>query len=162
MATQLPIRIEFRLPDGWNSAPPDDVGAPGAAFVAVYGTPSEGFTPNITISGELRPDAATLDDIADESIARLRESVDSVRLRKRAEAGTADAPGLTQALDLDAMVQGERRSLVQVQVFLSVQDQQDASKRAVLDLIMTCALEQLDDVLGDFQEFVRTVRPDQD
>jgi hypothetical protein len=43
VATQLPVRIEFRLPDGWQAAPPDEVGTPGAAFVAQIPTVLDDF-----------------------------------------------------------------------------------------------------------------------
>ncbi|MCX5129755.1 hypothetical protein OOK25_39665, partial [Streptomyces sp. NBC_00347] len=52
MPTTLPVPIEFRLPEGWQPAPPDEVGAPGVAFVALHPQPDSGFTANITIDGE--------------------------------------------------------------------------------------------------------------
>ncbi|MQA11885.1 MAG: hypothetical protein GEU98_25750, partial [Pseudonocardiaceae bacterium] len=67
MATTIPIPVNFRLPDGWQAAAPDEVGAPGAAFVALHPASRTDFTANITISGEYRPDEAALTDIADES-----------------------------------------------------------------------------------------------
>lgn len=157
MATQLPVRIEFRLPNGWTTTHPDQVGAPDAAYVAVYGRPSGGFTANITISGDFRPDGVTLEAIADDSISRLQESVGTVRLRDRGDVGDADVAGLTQALELSALVDQRPRELVQYQVYLSLTDADEPHKRVVLELMLTCATEQLDEVIGDFQEFVRTV-----
>jgi hypothetical protein len=159
MATQLPVRIEFELPEGWEPASPDEVGAPGAAFVALHPSSHDGFTANITIAGQFRPDDATLTEIADESIARLEESLGSVRLRDREEIGTEDAPGLTQAVEVSATVDGARHELVQVQLYLEMKDVRDPRKSAVLELVLTATPNQLDTVIGGFQEFVGTLRP---
>jgi hypothetical protein len=159
MTTQLPVRIEFQLPDGWRPAPPDEVGAPGAAFVALHPDPDPDFTANITISGAYRPDEASLAEIADESVHRLEQSVGQVRLRNRAEVGTEDAPGLTQALDLSTVINDHQRDLVQCQVYLAMKDIDEPSKRAVIELALTSTPGQFGDVIADFQQFVRSVRP---
>ena len=36
MVSELPVRIEFSLPEGWQATPPDEAGAPGVAFVALH------------------------------------------------------------------------------------------------------------------------------
>lgn len=159
MATTLPVRIEFQLPEGWKAAPPDEVGAPGAAFVALHPASSDNFMANIAISGELRPDAASLAEIADESVARMRNTVSTVRVADRREVGTAEAPGLTQVLNLSAEIEGVQRDLVQSQVFLAMLDVDDPQKRAVVELVLTATPKQLPSVVTDFQSFVRTVRP---
>jgi hypothetical protein len=158
MVTELPVRIEFSLPDGWQAAPPDEVGAPGVAFVAVHpasiGSEANGFTANLTIAGEIRDPALPMTTIADESVHRLETVAESVRVRDRADFGHGDAPGITQVLDIE-MGQGKR--LAQHQVYLAMNDAHD--QRTVLELVLTCTPEQLDDVLSDFQQFVGTVRP---
>lgn len=159
MATTLPVRIEFRLPDGWRAAPPDEVGAPGAAFVALHPASSDNFMANIAISGELRPDTATLAEIADESIGRLRRAAADVRVADRTEVGTPEAPGLTQVVHLSADVSGTMRELIQSQVYLSMLDVDDPRRRAVIELVLTATPTQLGTVIGDFQDFVRTIRP---
>jgi hypothetical protein len=162
MATQLPVRIEFRLPDGWQAAPPDEVGAPGVAFVALHPASRAaegGFTANITIAGQVRDPALTMLALADESVRRLEQNAGTVHVRSRTELGSPEAPGLTQALDILATVRGEALPLVQTQVLVSMTDVDDPAKRVVLELVLTCTAEQLDTVIGDFQEFVRTVRP---
>jgi hypothetical protein len=156
MVTELPVRIEFSLPDGWQPAPPDEVGAPGVAFVALHPASTNGFTANITIAGELRDPALATSVIADESLRRLEKVAVSVRLRDRTEVGPGDSPGVTQVLDID-MGPGQR--LVQCQVYVSMNDVNDPRRRAVLELVLTCKPNQLDDVLADFQRFVQTVRP---
>jgi hypothetical protein len=159
MATTLPVPIQFELPDGWRAAPPDEVGAPDAAFIALHPRPDAGFTANITIDGEYRPDAATLPEIADGSVARLREAGASVELTDRRDMGSAEAPGLIQKLAVSATVGGALRDLVQTQVYLSLLDLLDPHKRAVIRLVLTSTTAQHPAVLSDFQAFVRTVRP---
>ena len=153
MATTLPIPIEFELPDGWFAAPPDDVGADGAAFVALHpASERAGFTANITISGELRMDMATLSDIADESINRLGETAGQVALANRTEVGTADAPGLTQIVTLRPIINGAQRNLAQCQVYLSMVDEEDDRKRAIVQLALTATPDQLDRAAKAFTE----------
>ncbi|PVE04187.1 hypothetical protein [Streptomyces scopuliridis] len=160
MPTTLPVPIEFELPEGWRAAPPDEVGAPGAAFVALHPRPDAGFTANITIDGEYRPDAATLPEIAQESVERLSQATTSVVVAGRREVGSADAPGFTQTLAVSAVVGGVPQDLVQSQVYLSMLDVADPRKRAVIRLVLTATASQHPSVVEDFQDFVRTVRPD--
>src|SRR2546425_13324770 len=106
MPTTLPVPIEFELPEGWRAAPPDEVGAPGAAFIALHPQPDHGFTANITIDGEYRPDGATLVEIAHESVERLRQAAASIVVTGRREIGSAGAPGFTQTLAVSAVLPG--------------------------------------------------------
>jgi hypothetical protein len=155
MATQLPVRIEFSLPDGWQAASPDEAGAPGVAFVALHPGSANGFTANLTIAGQFREPDVPMDAIADESVHRIEEAVGSVHVRRRAEVGSDESPGITQVLDIEV---GTGQELVQCQVYVSVHDVDDPAKRAVLEFVLTCTPDQLDDVFTDFQDFVRTVR----
>ncbi|MBA0124154.1 hypothetical protein H0B56_01200 [Haloechinothrix sp. YIM 98757] len=157
MATTLPVPIEFTLPEGWQSATPDEVGAPGVAFIALHPESRDEFTANITVSGEIRTDDALLTSIADEAVAHLEQG-GSVELQNRTEVGTSDAPGLTQVLILSTTVDGSQLDLVLSQVFLSVADAEEPHKRAVLQLTLTARTTQFDTVVGDFQQFVRTIR----
>lgn len=161
MATTLPVSITFRLPEGWRPAPPDDVGAPGAAFVALHPAPEQGFTANITISGEERFDDTPLTAIAQASVDRLRGTVAEVEVADRKQVGSEEAPGMTQLLRLRSVAEGVERSLVQAQVYLSFNDANQPSRRAVIDLVLTATAAQFESVVGDFQEFVRTVAPAQ-
>jgi hypothetical protein len=160
MSTTLPVPIEFRLPDGWRPAPPDEVGAPDVAFVALHPEPDAGFTANITIDGEYRPDEADLAAIAEESVQRMRGIAGSVVLTGRQEVGPESAPGLTQQLSFTVSTGGVRHALLQTQVYLSLLDERDPHRRAVIRLALTATAAQHDDVLPDFQDFVRTVRPE--
>ncbi|MBT2544569.1 hypothetical protein J7E99_28680 [Streptomyces sp. ISL-44] len=160
MSTTLPVPIEFRLPEGWLPAPPDAVNAPGVAFVALHPHPDAGFTANITIEGEFLSEAATLEGLADASVQNLHEVAESVVVAHRREIGSEASPGLTQRLTFSAVAGGARRDLVQSHVYLAMVDAKDPHKRAVIKMVLTATEAQHDSVLGDFQEFLRTVRPD--
>ncbi|GAA3806048.1 hypothetical protein [Streptomyces chiangmaiensis] len=167
MATTLPVKISFSLPDGWQSAPPDEVGAPGVAFVALHpASIMDGFTANITIAGRMRNDGATMREIAGESVERLGQA-GTVQVTKQEEVGTPELPGLTdspgvvQNLRLSTTLHGEPLELVQSQVYLGLEDVDRRSQRAVVELVLTAKPEQLPEVLDDFKEFVRSVRADE-
>ncbi|MFF9200147.1 hypothetical protein ACF09L_33565 [Streptomyces sp. NPDC014779] len=163
MPTTLPVPIEFRLPEGWlPAAPPDGVDVPGVAFAAVHPHPDAGFTANITIGGEVPPPSVALHELADESAQRLQEATGPVVVVHRREIGSAEAPALTQRLTFSGVVGDTRHDLVQSQVFLTFADVRDPHRRAVIRLTLTATAAQHDEVLGDFQDFVRTVRPDID
>lgn len=158
MASTLPIQIEFGLPEGWLPAPPDEVGAPGVAFVALHPEPQGSFRANITISGELRTGEQTLASVADESLQRLKQGA-AVQLEDRRRVGTPEAPGLTQILRLSTTIGGEPIELIQAQVYLGMVDVNDSSKAAVIELVLTATADQFQGVVEDFQRFVATVRP---
>jgi hypothetical protein len=164
MPATLPVPIRFRLPDGWLPVRPEPgdgwAAAPDVAFAAVHPRPDAGFSANITIDGEIPPDAATLADLADAYVDHLSEIARSVSVAARREVGSAEAPALTQRLTFSAVSGGVRRDLVQSQVYLSLTDVVDPHKRAVVRLALTATAAQHDAVLADFQEFLRTVRPD--
>ncbi|GAA2220411.1 hypothetical protein [Streptomyces nogalater] len=159
MPSTLPVPIEFRLPDGWRPAPPDEVGASTAAFVALHPGPDSGFTANITIDGEFRA-GGRLTESADESVQRLQAVAGPVAVVSRRETGTEDAPALTQRLAFSAVVDGVRRDLVQSQVHLGLLDTGNPHRQAVIRAYLTATTTQHDAVLPDFQEFVRSIRPD--
>jgi len=162
MPATLPIPIEFRLPEGWLPARPEGFEAVDVAFAAAHPQPDAGFAANIVIDGEIPPDTVTLADLASESVERLREVVaEPILVAYRREVGSAVAPALTQRLAFSALVaDGTRRELVQSQVYLSLSDVDDPHKHVVIRLVLTATAAQHDAVLGEFQDFVRTVRPD--
>ncbi|MEU9313104.1 hypothetical protein [Streptomyces sp. NPDC048256] len=160
MPTTLPVPIEFRLPEGWLPVRPEGFDAPDVAFAAVHPQPDAGFAANITIDGEVPPDSATLAELAEASVARLREVAEPVAVAHRREVGSAEAPALTQRLIFSTVVDGARRDLVQSQAYLSLSDVENPRKRAVIRLTLTATTAQHDTVVSDFQDFVRSVRPD--
>lgn len=157
---EQPVPVTFRLPEGWRPVDPERAGASGVAFAALAPGPDDGFTANITADGEYRPDAAPLTDIAEESVRRLHEVAESVRVVDRREAGSPEAPALTQIVSFSAVTGGVRRDLVQAQVHLALLDEAEPGRRVVLRLVLTATPDGAGAVLDDFQEFVATVRPD--
>lgn len=158
MATTLPVKIEFSLPEGWQPASPDEVGAPEVAFVALHPESRDGFTANITIAGKIREDLADLVTLAEESVQRLSQAA-TVRVAKRNQVGTPEAPALTQTLRLSGRLRGLPLELVQSQVYLIMQDVHDPARRAVLEFTLTAKSSQFEEVQDDFKEFVRSIRP---
>jgi hypothetical protein len=166
MPGTLPVPLEIQLPQGWQSAPPDEVGAPHAAFVALH-IPSQGqgFTPNITVTGRTLEGSASLHRLAEESVQRLRESVGSVAIAKRTEVGTSAAPGLVEApgivqnLRIQATVNGQPMELGQSQFILLLQNEQQRGELVEIEVALTAKTTQLDGVLEDFQTFLAALRP---
>ncbi len=161
MASTIPVPIQFSLPEGWQSAPPDEVNAPDAAFVALRPPASNGFTPNITLSGELRGDDVPLTQVADEVIARLESSVGTVQLGRRKEVGSDDSPGLTQALRMPITLEGRKQDVVQFQVFITMRDTSDPSRKVVLHAVLSSTPDRFEAVISEFQTFLSTIKPDQ-
>jgi hypothetical protein len=129
--------------------------------VALHAASSNGFTANITINGEVRTDDASLTQIADEALAKLERTVGRVQLGRRNEVGSPENPGLTQAVRTSVQLNGRPREVVQLQVFLGMRDVRGEQRRAVLHIVLTATPEQFEQVIGDFQKFLATVRPDQ-
>ncbi|KPC65767.1 hypothetical protein ACH4LN_25290 [Streptomyces albus] len=159
MPATLPVPIEFRLPEGWHPADPDKAGAPGVAVAAVLPEPDDGFVANITIDGAYRLDAASLHAIAEESVQQLRQVAESVQVIDRTELGSRGAPAVTQTLEFSASTGGTYRPLIQSQVHLAMLDETEPQRRAVIRLVLTATPSQIDSVVGDFMEFIGTVRP---
>lgn len=159
MATELPVRINFQLPDGWHAAPPDEVGAPGVAFVAIHPASHKGFTANLTVAGQIREPELPMHAIADESLHRVQQSLPHAAVLQRDQIGTDSTPGIVQKLELVTTVENESLTLLQCQVYVSMHDVNDPSTRAVVELALTCTPNQLDDVFDDFQTFVQSIRP---
>lgn len=161
MVATLPVPIEFSLPEGWVSAPPNEVGAGDSAFVALHPPASKGFTANITITGEVREADVPLTQVADEALERLRQGDPEVRMGKRKESGSPENPGLSQAVRFSIVLDGRRVDVVQLQVFLGLQDKREPHRRAVLHIVLSALPEQFDQVAEDFQKFLSTVRPEE-
>lgn len=161
MAAELPMPVQFRLPDGWQAADPDELGAGDTAFVAVHpGSQTAESLANITIDGDYRPDPATLTDIADESVRAVEQVARTVTVTQRSQLGSDEAPGLGQVLRVSTTVGDNPRELFQCQVYLSMLDTGDPEQRVVLRLSLTADQDQFTALMDDFQEFVASVRPD--
>lgn len=156
----LPVPIEFTLPSGWFPADPREAGAPGMLFVAKHPESSLDGDPvaaNISVSG-YRRDGVDPAVIADESLHRLRQGA-VVQVLKRTPTGSPQAPGITQLLTVSTTYGGKPMDLVQQQVYLSMADVEDPYKRATVEFVLTCSPRQFRSLVGDFAQFLRTVRP---
>ncbi|WP_019819684.1 hypothetical protein [Saccharomonospora saliphila] len=161
MATTLPVPIEFSLPEGWRSVPPDEVGAERMAFVAVHRDTDDGFAANVTVHGELRDQSDTrLADVAAEAVERLRQEAIALRVGRQNHVGTADAPGFTQVLQARLRAGGVVRDLVQFQTFLGLRDQAGSGRFAVLHIVLTATPSQFAALVDDFESFLSTIRAD--
>ncbi|MFD7920305.1 hypothetical protein ACFV3R_13895 [Streptomyces sp. NPDC059740] len=158
MATTLPLKIEFSLPEGWQPAPPDEVGAPGVAFIALHPASQDTFTANITIAGKDHEGDVDLMALAHESVQRLREGA-AVSVARQAQGGTPEIPALTQTLRVSTTLRKRPTELIQNQVYLLMRDARDPSRKAVIELALTAKQSQLEQVAEDFEEFVRSIRP---
>jgi hypothetical protein len=166
MPGTLPVPLAIELPQGWQSAPPDEVGAPHAAFVALH-IPSQGqgFTPNITVTGRTMEGSTSLHRLAEESVQRLRENVGTVDVVKRTEVGTSSAPGLVEApgivqnLRIQATVNQQPMELAQSQFILLLENEQQRNERVEIEVALTAKMHQLKDLLEDFQFFISSLSP---
>lgn len=158
--TTLPVPIEFELPGPeWEPVPPESLGVTNASFLAVRRGVDGEYTPTISISGDLRPDDATLDEIAEESLQLLRVQAEDVELVKRSDIGSAEAPAVTQLISATVSLEGRRLALRQAQVLVSFLDTKEPSKRAVVVFSCTTTDTQFDTVGREFQAMVASVRP---
>jgi hypothetical protein len=55
---------------------------------------------------------------------------------------------------------GHPQDLAQLQVFLGMQDVRDPRRQAVLRIVLTATPDRFDQVIGDFQQFISTIRPE--
>lgn len=168
-ADELAVPLAFTLPPRWEQLDPATHGAPGSAMLALYEERGETFTPSITIGIQRRTDGATLEQVADEALARLAEVTDAVEVISRDEVGSGHAPGITQTLLLVTSFGGVTQELVQSQVHIEVPLVPPTpgavpADRLAIELTGTCRRDQAGTILRDFQAFVDSVhvevRPD--
>ena len=157
----LPVPVTFELPNAsWRPADPAELGVSNAAFAALRQTDDDsGFTPILTITGGVREDALSLEEIADESLAVLRQQGEEVELIQRESHGAAAAPGLTQLMGCQAMVDGRRFDVRQGQAIAAYVDESNPSLRAVQLYTVTCTYRQFPVVGREFQEFLASLKP---
>lgn len=161
MIATIPVPIQFSLPEGWRSVPPDQVDAAEAAFVALRPPSVKGFTPNITMNGDLQDVGVPLARLADEAVERLRRGAPDAELGKRKESGSDRGPGLTQAVRMTLRLNDRPEQLVQLQVFLGMRDVRNPSRYAVVQIVLSALAEQFPEVVGEFQQFLSTIRPEE-
>ncbi len=159
MPTTFPIPINFRLPDGaWEAVLPESLGVVNAAFLAVRREHvGDGYAPTITLSGDVVPDGATLEQVADTAVDVLAAQAEDTRLVKRQAHGSAAAPGLLQQLDCQIQTADGPRDVRQLQAFIELLDQHDPERRAVAKIVLSTTVGQHDVYVPEFQEFLRSI-----
>lgn len=159
MTATLPVPVRFALPnEEWEPTVPESLGVTNAAFLAVRRGLEGTYDPILTISGGWRTDDADLEQIADESVEKLRlEGASEVELVKRREIGSEHAPAITQAIGAVVAVEGRVYDLRQAQVVQGLVDVHDPDKRVVVLYTMTCTYGQWEQMVPEFQEFMATV-----
>ena len=101
-----------------------------------------------------------LAEVADEAVERLRAENPSVEVGRREQTGSAENPALTQVVRLRVVSSGKPVQVYQLQVLLGMQDQRDRSRRAVLHVVLSALPAQFAQLIGDFEEFLATIRPE--
>lgn len=154
----MPIPLNCRLPAGWVSVPPGELGSQ-AAFVAVHPPTRARFTANMTADGEVRQDDADLRAVADEVFEPIRRNAESATISAEIDTGSTGAPGLTRMIEVCFDVDGQPLDVVQCQVFVTAPDVHDPHRRAILRFAFTATPEQVRILASDFEEFVDSMEP---
>ncbi len=159
MTTTLPVPVRFALPnEEWEPVQPELVGVTNAAFFAARRGLPGGYDPTLTISGDWRTDGASLEQIADESVEKLRiEGATEVELVKRKTIESDHAPAVTQSIGAVVAVEGHVYDLRQAQVVQELIDVNDPDKRVVIIYTLTCTFGQWEEMVPEFQQFMATV-----
>ena len=159
MSSTLPVPVRFELPnDQWTPVLPESRGVTNAAFLAVRtGLPGD-YEPTLTISGGWRTDGAGVEQIGDESLAKLRlEGAEEVELLKRRVTESEHAPAVTQAIGAVVVVDGRTFDLRQAQVVEALVDVDDPGRRVVNIFTLTCTYRQWEQMVPEFQAFMASV-----
>jgi len=158
MTSTMPVPFIFELPnEHWRPVEPESLGVHNAAFLAVRDEHTGDYTPTLSISGDWRPDDATLDQIADEAVVLLGRQGTEVELVRRRDAGSEQAPAVFQVLGATAVAEGQTWDIRQGQVFLALKDVTDPRERAVVAITLTTTFGQFDEYLPELQTFMRSV-----
>jgi hypothetical protein len=159
MTATLPVPVRFALPnEHWEPVPPEAFDVQNAAFLALRRDFPGGYTPSISVSGDWRTDDATLEQIADESLAILRgQGATEVELIKRTVIESEHAPAVTQSLGAVVPIDGGTYDLRQAQAVQGLVDVDDPTKRVVVIYTLTCTFGQFDQVGPEFQQFMASV-----
>ncbi|MGB0102189.1 MAG: hypothetical protein WBP61_18060 [Nocardioides sp.] len=159
MTATLPVPVRFELPnEHWRPVPPQTGGVQNAAFLALRDDAPGDYTPSISVSGDWRTDDATLEQIADESLAILRgQGASDVELVKRTVIDSEHAPAITQAYGGLVPIEGRTYDIRQAQAVQGLVDVHDPTRRVVVIYTLTCVFQQFDEMVPEFQKFMASV-----
>ncbi|KQT90763.1 hypothetical protein ASG49_13530 [Marmoricola sp. Leaf446] len=163
MSETLPVPISFRLPnEHWRPADPEALGVTNAFFLAVRQEhEGDDYAPTLTVSGGLREDAATMDEIGDEAVDVFASQATDVELVKRREYGSVAAPGLLQVVGGTLTDRERRYDLRQAHVLLGMADVADPRRRVVVKVVLSTTYRQFETYLPELQDFVASIHPGQ-
>mgnify|MGYP000894245959 CR=1 FL=1 len=158
----FPVPIRFDLPaPQWRAVARDFGGIRNALFEALRDDTEGGYTPVLSFSGGWRTDDATMEQIADECVMRLREETGDARLLDRRAAGTAQSPGYSQIIRSVAQIDGTEYVLARLQAVLGLVDPAQPKRRAVLVVSCTSTGEQAKALAPEFEALVKSLRVDE-
>lgn len=155
---ELPVPVRLQLPPQWERVDPTAWGVRNAALLAVRRGLDDDYTPTIAVSGDWRTDGATVDQVADESVAKLQaEGASQVELVDRRRVGGDNAPAVLQTIGAVAEIDGRTFDLQQLQVVNVLVDVTHAERRIVLIYTLSCTYAQLAAMGREFQQLMATV-----
>ncbi len=157
--TALPLPIRIQLPnDSWELVEPASLGVQNVALLAVRrGLVEDAYTPTITVSGDWRTDGATLTEVADESVAKVRSEAEEVELLDRHETPSDSAPVVSQVIGAVIHVDGATHDLRQVQQVRGYVDLDDPGRVAVVIHTLTCTFAQYEQMGREFTDYLGSI-----
>ena len=138
------------------------MGISAARFVALRESTPGDYTPVLSVSGGRRTDDATMEQIADEAIDRLREETGDARLVSRRPAGGPRTPSYSQVVATSVAIDGTVHALTRLPAILGLVDAPRDDQRAVLIVSCTSLTEQVAVVGPEFRRLVEGLRVDAD
>ena len=147
------MQLSFTLPEAdWDAIPQ----APSTIFAALRRSARTSFRPSIVVS--VANDAGGVEAVADATVGRLRAvSPDVDLLDREIGPGGADVARCTQLVECDVTTEAGVYRVIQTQVFMDLQVSREAQTRVVLSLILSADREDMDEVLPEFEAFLRSV-----
>lgn len=159
MVATFPVPITFELPNShWKGAGPDELEHADAFATALrWGSAADGYVPILTVRGMYGLDLPSLEDVADSSVASLRDNGARADLVKRTRVESDHMPAIVQLTEIDARIDGTRFDLYQAQVIETLIDSSDERKRVLLTFTVTCKYGQFAVVGPEFESFMASV-----
>lgn len=153
VTAELPFPIDLDLPPEWIQVPPTAAGEPDAGFVAIRAPSANSLVPtSLVISGlTLRANQVDLGTLAETHLEHLRAHL-RVRVLNRED--SADGVQVAQLLRVD----GGPAPLNQVQVLISFPDNVDPSTSGVVQIMLSCPVEEFSEAGPEFRRIVGSIR----
>lgn len=155
----LPVPLTIEVPnDQWHRVEPERYGVENVAAMLVRESGPDDYAPTITVSGDVRTDAPSAEQVADEAIAIFKERSESVELigRKAFEAG--EVIGVTQHLACSAVVVGKLEAMRVFQTVMQFTATDGSGLRGFVIHTATCTAEQVPEIAPEYQKYIALVR----